>query len=304
MVDVFDFFNLYVLELQENKWFLHYASPSNDEFLWTECSAMFPFVNKYSPVKTFETIAIQDIFQIDYYVKKYMSCYGIENVRGGSYSNETLDTNTITFLQTELDANKNDYFNRQVMIDNIWKKYGNIITIDDRKKQIEYIRGDIKKYRDLKQLIKLLSADNKINRELIDDLEWIYSRIVTVCSTVPEKLSKTDGDRYKEIMDKFKIAKNVFVNVLEKPLRFDNMIALNTPEFVFDSYFYHSHNDFERIKCINNIDFALSLFQCFEYMCYSIINRLDEFIFDLSTYDTDYEYVLVCSAEYLENMVA
>ena len=298
-------FKLYVLELQQHKWFLHFASPSNDEFLWIECAALFPFVKKYLPIKTFETIEITDVFQIDYHVKKYMQCYGVENVRGGTYSNEFLDDAIVSFLETEINANVNNYFNRQDMIDNISKTYNSINTIDELKKQRDYLRDEFVKYTELKQIIKDFSGDNKINRELIDDLEWMYSYITSVVDSISvDKISKTDSNRYKEILNKFKTVRNVFNNVLEKPLKFDNAVHLNHPEFIFDRYFYHSHNYYERMQCVNGAETAFSLFQCFEYMSYSIINRLDEFIFDLSTYDYDYEEKLLNSIEYLENLVA
>ena len=40
----------------------------------------------------------------DKYVKKYMNLYGIDNVRGGSYSNNTLTKYEKIFIKKELDT--------------------------------------------------------------------------------------------------------------------------------------------------------------------------------------------------------
>ena len=46
-------------------------------------------------------------FDEDKYVKEYMAKYGIENVRGGTYSNIVLDDNSILVLEKEIRHSKN-----------------------------------------------------------------------------------------------------------------------------------------------------------------------------------------------------
>jgi hypothetical protein len=295
-MEVFDFFNLYVLELQENKWFLHFASPSNDEKLWLECASMFPFVKRYCPLKTFQVIKINDIFEIDYYVKKYMQCYGIENVRGGSYNEEILDSNTIIFLNRELDANKDYYFNKQIIIDNISKKYD---KENDFVREKDILQKELVKYRGLCKTIETIRCGGKINRILIDDIEWLYSHIIYVIGNSPTKISKEDANKYRKIIEKIKTVVNLFTKFFDKSLNFESPVLLHNPEFILDNYFYHYHN---KDRHIHEPRQAYKTIEYFEYMCYFIINRLEEYEFDLTTYTHDYESILTYSIEYLENI--
>jgi hypothetical protein len=295
-MEAFDFFNLYVLELQENKWFLHFASPSNDEKIWLECASMYPFVKHYYPLKTFQAIKINDIFEIDFYVKKYMYCYGIENVRGGSYNQEILDENTIIFLNRELDTNKDYYFNKQIIIDNISKKYDNT---SDFIKEKDILQKELAKYRELCKTIENIRCDGKINRMLIDDIEWLYSHIIYVMGYTPSKISNEDAHKYRKIIEKMKTVVNIFTTFFDKPLNFENPVLLYHPEFIFDNYFYHCHH---KENCLREPKQIYRILEYFEYMCYFIINRLEEFEFDLTTYNHDYESILTYSIEYLENI--
>ena len=301
MVEVFDFFDLYVLKLQENKWFLHFASPSNEDNLWIECATLYPYVKKHLPIKTFQVININDIFEIDFYVKKYMFCYGIENVRGGSYVDEILDDKVLHVLNIELESNKESYFSRQYVVDNLFKKYQNIKDIE-KEKEKEYLSAELLKYRELCKTIQTVSCGNKLNRTLLDDVEWIYSHIMYVVSNIPEKICKEDSNIYNNIIEKMKLVVDIFTKYFDKPLSFKNEVYLYHPEFIFDNYFYHSHNAYGRERCVRESIEAYQTVEYIEYMCYFIINRLEEFEFDLTTYGDNYEENLNYSIEYLENI--
>lgn len=56
-------------------------------------------------IKTIKSISH---FDEDKYVKEYMSKYGIDNVRGGTYSNIDLDDNCIAVLEKEIRHSKNE----------------------------------------------------------------------------------------------------------------------------------------------------------------------------------------------------
>lgn len=53
------------------------------------------------------TIKSTSQFDEDKYVKEYMAKYGIDNVRGGTYSNIVLDANSIAVLEKEIWHSKN-----------------------------------------------------------------------------------------------------------------------------------------------------------------------------------------------------
>ena len=56
----------------------------------------------YKPIKLIEHVANADEFDEDKYTKKYMKKYGIDKVRGGSYSQIQLPAYSIKVLEMEL----------------------------------------------------------------------------------------------------------------------------------------------------------------------------------------------------------
>jgi hypothetical protein len=62
---------------------------------------------KYKPTFLMKIIVSISHFDEDKYVKEYMAKYGIENVRGGTYSNIVLDDNSILVLEKEIRHSKN-----------------------------------------------------------------------------------------------------------------------------------------------------------------------------------------------------
>ena len=68
------------------------------------------FTKKYKPIKTVELVENVDDFDEDKYVKVYMKKYGIDNVRGGSYSQLTLEDYKVKTLESELSTSENVCF--------------------------------------------------------------------------------------------------------------------------------------------------------------------------------------------------
>ena len=60
------------------------------------------FTKTFPPVEIYQIIPECDKFDEDKYVKKYMEKYGIDNVRGGTYSRLELTQQEKTFIQKEL----------------------------------------------------------------------------------------------------------------------------------------------------------------------------------------------------------
>eukprot|EP00834_Sanchytrium_tribonematis_P005484 NODE_334_length_9322_cov_0.874458.p6 type:complete len:165 gc:universal NODE_334_length_9322_cov_0.874458:5285-5779(+) len=60
------------------------------------------FTGKYLPTEIMEIIEVDDPFDEDKFVKKYMLQYGIENVRGGAYCKMTLSRSEVEAIKQEL----------------------------------------------------------------------------------------------------------------------------------------------------------------------------------------------------------
>lgn len=62
------------------------------------------WTSMYKPMEVVETVHNADEFDEDKYTKKYMAKYGIENVRGGSYSQVDLPSSSTVSLKKEIDS--------------------------------------------------------------------------------------------------------------------------------------------------------------------------------------------------------
>jgi hypothetical protein len=88
------YFADYIIQLQNDKYYIgktvnpHYRIEShftNNGAEWTKL---------YKPIKILELIPNCDNYDEDKYTYKYMDMYGIDNVRGGSYTSPILDDET------------------------------------------------------------------------------------------------------------------------------------------------------------------------------------------------------------------
>ena len=88
-----------------------------------------------------------------------------------------------------------------------------------------------------------------------------------------------DTQTYNRILLRLRALYQIFTTNIDKPL--DDNLFYNNPEYILDSLFYHT-------QLIDNMEKAENdkrvLLEKFEYMAYSIINKIEEYEFDLTTY--------------------
>jgi predicted GIY-YIG superfamily endonuclease len=98
---------IYILKLRAGKYYI--GKTRNIEKRYEEhlTGTGSGWTKKYKPVSLIKTIKSTSQFDEDKYVKEYMAKYGIENVRGGSYSNIVLDENSIAVLEKEIRHSNN-----------------------------------------------------------------------------------------------------------------------------------------------------------------------------------------------------
>jgi predicted GIY-YIG superfamily endonuclease len=77
--------HIYILKLKEKKYYI--GKTKNIEKRWADHLAGngSGWTKKYKPISLITTVLSTSYFDEDKYVKEYMSKYGIDNVRGGSY---------------------------------------------------------------------------------------------------------------------------------------------------------------------------------------------------------------------------
>jgi len=145
--------NIYILELENDKFYIGRTNNVKNRFkehlngignIWTKNN------KPKSIIKTIENCSLYDL---DEYVKEYMKKYGIDNVRGGSYNQIILNTDTITYLYNELNmccnSSSKDYI---IPLDN-YVNYFDRAPIELLDEEIEY-------------LIKLIDIVININNEM------------------------------------------------------------------------------------------------------------------------------------------
>jgi hypothetical protein len=89
---------IYILKLEEEKYYI--GKTNNPIFRLNEHfnSNASSWTKKYKPLEIVEIISDCDDYDEDKYTKIYMDKYGIDNVRGASYTSINLDKNTKKLL--------------------------------------------------------------------------------------------------------------------------------------------------------------------------------------------------------------
>jgi hypothetical protein len=96
---------IYVLKCSNNKYYVGKTLTDVDKRFNTHKKGQGAiWTKKYRPIEILNVYKNCDHFDEDKYTKMYMDKYGIENVRGGSYTKVKLDDDVIKFLEKELSS--------------------------------------------------------------------------------------------------------------------------------------------------------------------------------------------------------
>lgn len=99
---------LYVLKLQNNKYYIGTTERTVHERFKEHCSGKgSEWTKLYEPIEIVEEMANPDAYDEDKITKKYMDNHGINNVRGGSYTEINLPDYQIKSLEKELCTSHN-----------------------------------------------------------------------------------------------------------------------------------------------------------------------------------------------------
>jgi predicted GIY-YIG superfamily endonuclease len=93
---------IYILKLRDGKYYIGKSDNVEKRFeqhLEGEGSA---WTKKYSPIKIEKTFPKSSPFEEDRYVKEYMAKYGVENVRGGAYTQINLGSDVTAQIEKEI----------------------------------------------------------------------------------------------------------------------------------------------------------------------------------------------------------
>ena len=180
-------FNIYILKCTDNKYYIgktkldiniRYNQHMNDK----SCV----FTTKYPPIEIIKTYKSDDSLEEDNMTKKYMILYGIENVRGGSYTKIELEDWQLKSLAHEFKSasdccykcgGKNHFAKNchELDVSVYTRKYSSIDEINSEINNLENILLTIHK---LECIIKELSVISKEDINIIKQLTIANCKII------------------------------------------------------------------------------------------------------------------------------
>lgn len=101
---------VYVIQLIDNKYYVGRTNNLDRRIEEHKNGYGSEWTKKYQFIKLLKSINTNDLFIEDKYVKMYMNKYGINNVRGGSYSNIELNKEQENILKKELNTINNNCY--------------------------------------------------------------------------------------------------------------------------------------------------------------------------------------------------
>lgn len=315
--------SLYVLFLENEKWLLHASTTTDKYYLFLECYLIYDFVKTNGPVNLFDTITITDNLEIDMYVKKYMRQYGIENVRGGSFANENLQSTTVTALERELsrDCHENPSIiqdicqkyediqdlNKSPMIWRTWRREYEFMDCPSSIQEFmilekRYLKEEWTSFEEIKNMFHSLSYCSDIIQldihDFTQELEWLKMQISAESLDVEQIWTNNeDGIRYNLILSLLQHIKNKFLLIHENLPTYERDCFIKNPSLIFDTFIYH-RKDIHKMEKERQI--ASEVFDTFEYMFNCVMNRLEEHKFALTQYPDNYENQIRYELEYID----
>jgi len=318
-----DSYILYVVLLENDNIFLHASIEKDYTKIMIECEVLNDFAKIHKPIAVTDMVEIgQDFSLIDINVKKYMREYGMEHVRGGSYCAVKLPSYLKFSLHAEFKTISN-YSNEYT------KNIRGIFDIEASEDE-EFLQKELQKYTFSKNnydLCKYIKDENgeiyEIDRDIINELQWIIEKIRSIQSLnkdlqiyenengISLYKSWTSGDvmsthAYFELSQE---NKNKYKYILNK---IKGVIQLYFKLYEDDEYLVNKYREKKTIvdenvfNISNYIDstYIEELIKNTELFVYTIINRFDEFEFDMSTYPANFETNIKNKIYYLQNKKA
>jgi hypothetical protein len=94
--------NIYILALSNGKYYVGKSANVSERYRQHLSGRGSAWTKKYKPVQVLRIIPNASPFEEDRYVKEYMSKFGIDNVRGGTYVSEVLNDQEMDTLNKEI----------------------------------------------------------------------------------------------------------------------------------------------------------------------------------------------------------
>lgn len=293
-------YNLYVIACKNGKYFIYCSTEKSEEDIRFHTKILYDFFTNNEMIHVVKRIENVKLNDVDNYVKKCMCKYGIENVRGGTYSEEELPDYILQTLHDEMKTIHYEIFYNDEIINEIMETYDDDkqLSKNDLQKKIENCKKELKKYYTnfLKcKNMKIFMKDNKlyyVSRDFLKELNWVRQNILEY--DFLSLKNAHEKNRYKNFINIIKHIIYVFINYYKEKLDIEdedviyknfieeeNIVFVKHPEFMFDNYFYHHCANIDSSKILH----AIHILQNIENICTYMINRIEELQFDVVSID-------------------
>jgi len=272
---------IYCLELENERFFLYSKAipTSNAIELFLEAVLTYEYVRQNKPLSIKWSNTAHTILHLDQQVKEQMLLYGIDRVRGGSYSEPILTPEQRAFLTVELQGPL-EPFPSEVTKD-IIAKYSCVHLSDSeyKKERARLIEERARFQSEYAVLADLRHIDIPKIRADIDWLLYFCSELVDVFPRYglwnPMQIHMIT--RYNSILPKLGIIYS-FMTLSGKP--FNNTIHIKYPQFLLDEFFYGAWNS----PTYPKIDRVRQICEAYQTFVTTWENRLAEAEFDVASW--------------------
>ena len=104
---------LYFVALEEDKMILHASFKRSFEQILVDCETLYHFAKVYKPRRVVYVMENIDLYDVDKNVKIFMNMFGIDETRGGSYTDVILPKNIKHQLEEEFKIADIEFYLRQ-----------------------------------------------------------------------------------------------------------------------------------------------------------------------------------------------
>lgn len=283
-------YTIYVFQLKNGMRYLYPKSRNIDNMSLKDLFLEFrysilSFNEDYQPTQILRTYTNILSYNINGLVLHYMHVYGIENVRGGKYTN-------LIFTKDEQEeiSNQIKYFSHVIeeneqQIDKYYiflREYNHFSlgSLWSERTRIDNLLLNHNKNQKLYENLNVIESEYKYDidwlKELCSRPDWtVPDKDYDMCMSRIQKIFTAFNIYYEGATEKMDSLKKNFINTL------DHVMLLYNPASFFDKIIYSSS---EREENYIYLPFVISLI---EMIFYSIQNRCDELKFDINSFNYD-----------------